>query len=299
VNLPGLNPCAGELLCVVGPTASGKTELAIQICERFGGEVISADSVQIYRHFDIGSGKPTSEERARARHHLVDIQDPRDALDAARFAQLAEAAIAEVRARGKTPVVCGGAFLWVRALVQGLAKAPAANPEVRARIRAEAAAVGVEAVHARLARVDPVTALRLSPNDLIRVERALEVYETSGRPLSEWHAEHRRQPWAHRARFVGPERTREQLDQRIAARVEGWLQGGWIQEVRGLIEMGMRGTRAMGSVGYRQVMEHVEGRLAAGQLSASIVRSTRIFVRRQRTWLRDVPITWIDPAGLP
>jgi tRNA dimethylallyltransferase len=298
VNLQGLELTSDELLCVVGPTASGKTELALRICERAGGEVISADSVQIYRYFDIGSGKPTAGERARARHHLVDIRDPLDTMDAALFAKHAEGAIADVRARGRSPVVCGGTFLWVRALVQGLAKAPGGDPVLRARLREEAARGGVEALHARLARVDAVTAARLSPNDLVRVERALEVFELTGRPLSAWHAEHRQQPWAHKARFVGLQWPREELDHRIAARVQGWLEAGWVEEVRGLVERGFRQARAMGSVGYRQVLEHVDGGLPRDQLAAAIVRSTRVFVRRQRTWLRDVPITWIDPVWL-
>lgn len=296
MKVMGLELFSDELLCVVGPTASGKTELAIRVCEQVGGEVISADSVQIYRHFDIGSGKPTAQELARAPHHLVGVQDPREPLDAARFAQLAEQAIGGVRARGKVPVVCGGAFLWVRALVQGLAKAPGASPELRAAIRAQAASCGVKALHAELAAVDPVTASRLSPNDLVRVERALEVFTLTGKPLSAWHSEHRQQPAVHKARMVGVRRSREELDARIAGRVEGWLQGGWIEEVVGLVDRGMGGTRAMGSVGYRQVLDHVEGRLGREQLAASIVRATRLFVRRQRTWLRDVPVTWIDPV---
>lgn len=291
-------PEPDELVCVVGPTASGKTELAIRICEEIGGEIIGADSVQIYRHFDIGSGKPTAEEQGRARHHLVDVQDPRDPLDAARFAGMADATVAEVRSRGRVPIVCGGAFLWVKALVWGLARAPAADEQVRLSIRRDAERLGVAAVHARLAEVDPQTAGRLSPNDLVRIERALEVWELTGQTLSALHAEHRAQPPRHRARFVAVRWKREELDERISLRAQGWLEGGWIDEVKRLVEMGLGETRPMGSVGYRQVREHVEGRLSREDLHVQIERATRIFARRQRTWVRDVPTSWIDPTWL-
>lgn len=293
-------PAPGELIVVVGPTASGKTELAIRLCERFGGEVVSADSVQIYREFDLGSGKPTPAERARARHHLIDEVDPLEALDAQQFAERAEAAIADIRARGRVPIVCGGTFLWVKALVQGLAPAPPADPEVRARHRAIVDAAGRAALHARLAEVDPESAARLSPNDMVRVSRALEIYELSGRPQSAWHAEHGFRARRHAARLVAVHRERDELDRRIEARTAAWLEQGWVDEVRGLLARGYGEARAMGSVGYKQVRDHLEGRLPAEELAAAIVRATRVFVRRQRTWLRDQAITAVtltDPAA--
>ncbi len=252
-------PADDELLVVVGPTASGKTELAIQLAERFGGEVVSADSVQVYRGFDLGSGKPTAAERRRAPHHLVDVREPGDPLDAQQFAALADAAIADVRARGKVPVVCGGTYLWVRALVHGLAPAPPADAEVRARHAEIAKAEGRAALHAKLAAVDPESAARLAPNDLLRVSRALEIWETSGKPQSAWFAEHGFRAERHKARLIGVHRERDELDQRIAARTARWLAEGWVDEVRGLVERGFGGSRAMGSVGYRQVKEHLDG----------------------------------------
>lgn len=291
-------PAPDELLCVVGPTASGKTELAIEICEQLGGEVISADSVQIYRHFDLGSGKPTTEQRARAVHHLVDVHDPRDPLDAARFAAMAQDKIAQVRGAGRVPIVCGGTFMWVRAIVYGLARAPAADAQLRQSLRRQALQLGVEALHARLAAVDPATAARLSVRDLVRIERALEVWELTGRTLSELHAEHQAQPPRHNARFLAVRWEREQLDRRIELRAEQWLANGWIDEVARLWEQGFGETRPMGSVGYRQVSDYVQGRLSRDALSLAVIRATRVFARRQRTWLRDVPTTWIDPTGL-
>lgn len=298
MSIPGIEPSPGELLCVVGPTATGKTQLAIRLCEQLGGEVINADSVQIYEHFDVGSGKPTAQELSRAQHHLVGVQDPRVPLDAARFASMADEAIGRVRARGRVPVVCGGTFLWVRALVFGLAQAPKTAPEVRSRLRQEAERSGVEALHARLAAVDPATALRLGPRDLVRIERALEVWELTGRPLSQLHAEHQQRPPRHAARFVSVKWPRELVDRRIEERASGWLAGGWIEEVVRLLAMGLRDTRPMASVGYRQVLEHVEGKLGAAELPGAIVRATRVFARRQRTWLREIPTCWIDPIWL-
>lgn len=289
---------SSELLCVVGPTASGKTELAIQLCEQLGGEVINADSVQIYRWFDVGSGKPTAAERARAVHHLVDVQDPLDPLDASRYVQMAEDVIGGVRLRGRVPVVCGGTFLWVRSLVLGLSGAPGADPQLRAELRREAASLGTAHLHERLQGVDPVTAGRISPNDLVRIERALEVFELTGRPLSDWHAEHQRRGPRHQARYVAVRWDRAEEDRRIAQRAKGWLEGGWIEEVRGLIERGLGGARPMGSVGYRDVRDHVQGKVAREELLGRVVRSTRVYARRQRTWIREVPLTWIDPTSL-
>lgn len=288
-------PSPKELLVVVGTTASGKTELAVQLAERFGGEVVSADSVQIYREFDVGSGKPSAEERARAPHHLIDALDPLEPVDAQRFAELAEQVIAEIRGRGRHPIVCGGTFLWVKALVWGLAPAPPGDPAIRARHQALAEAEGRAALHARLAEVDPESAARLSPNDLVRVSRALEIHELTGRTLTAWHAAHGFRERRHEARLLGVHRDRDELDRRIAARVRGMLEAGWVEEVRGLLERGYGGARAMGSVGYRQVREHLDDPrlLPAEALEGTIVRATRVFARRQRTWLREQNVTYV------
>jgi tRNA dimethylallyltransferase len=286
-------PAADELLVVVGPTASGKTELALRLAEAHGGEIVGADSVQIYRGFDIGSGKPTAAERARAPHHLVDVADPLSPIDAARFAELAEAAIADIRGRGRRPIVCGGTFLWVKALVWGLAPMPAASPALREEHERIAREEGRAALHARLAAVDPESAARLAPNDFVRVSRALEVLELSGRTMSAWQSEHGFRAPRHRARLVAPRRAPAELDLRIAQRSHAWLASGWIDEVRALVERGYAGARAMKSVGYREVLASIEGTLPAADLEETIVRSTRVFVRRQRTWLRDLPIGYV------
>jgi tRNA dimethylallyltransferase len=281
-----------SLLVVVGPTASGKTELAVRLAERFGGEVIGADSVQIYRGFDLGSGKPTAEELQRAPHHLIDCADPDEPFDAQRFAELAEQTLMEIRGRGRVPIVCGGTYLWVRALVRGLAPAPPADAAIRAEHAAFVAAEGRAALHARLAAVDPESSARLAPNDTLRVSRALEVHTISGRTQSAWHADHGFRTERHKARLYGVARERDELERRIVRRTRAWLEQGWIDEVRGLVDRGHGAARAMGSVGYRQIREHLDGKIAAADLEAAIVRATRIFVRRQRTWLRDEPVIW-------
>jgi tRNA dimethylallyltransferase len=282
-----------DLLAIVGPTASGKTGLAVGLAERIGGEVVSADSVQVYRGFDVGSGKPTGDELARAPHHLVGTLDPLDSVDAGSWADSASSAIAGIRARGRVPIVCGGTFLWVKALLFGLAEAPAASAEVRERMRAQADAEGRPALHAKLREVDPESADRLHPNDWVRVSRALEVFELTGKPLSAWQREHGFGRVRHRAKLVAISCSAEMLTARIRTRVRTWLARGWTDEVRGLLEGGYGSARAMGSVGYAQVRATLEGRLRQADLEEAIVRATRVFARRQRTWLNHADVTWL------
>jgi tRNA dimethylallyltransferase len=280
-----------DLLAIVGPTASGKTALALALADRLGGEVVSADSVQIYRAFDAGSGKPTAEELLRVPHHLVSAIDPFDPIDAAAWAELASGTIAKIRARGRVPIVCGGTFLWIKALVFGLAEAPAANAAIRDRHRAIAQSEGRACLHERLRTVDADSAARLHPNDFVRISRALEVYELSGKALSEWQKEHGFERVRHRARLVAVAHDPAALTERIRARVAAWLDRGWIEEVEALQARGYGAARAMGSVGYAQVCAMLEGRLARSELAGAIVRATRVFARRQRTWLAHADVT--------
>ncbi len=286
-------PADDTLLVVVGPTASGKTELALRLCERHGGELVSADSVQVYRHFELGTGKPTAEERARAVHHLIDIVDPLEEMDAARFVELADAAIDDIRDRGRRPIVCGGTFLWVKALLRGLAPMPPADAEIRAEHMAFVEAEGRPALHARLAAVDPDAAARLAPNDFVRVSRALEVFAITGRTQTALHAEHQFLPRRYPARLLGVERTRDALDERIRRRVQRWLATGWVEQVSQLRDRGFGAARAMDAVGFRQVVAHLDGDLPVHELEDAIVRATRTFTRRQRTWLRDEDVHYV------
>jgi tRNA dimethylallyltransferase len=290
--------CADRLLVVVGPTASGKTELAVNLAELLDAEVVSADSVQVYRAFDIGSGKPTPDERQRARHHLIDIVDPLEPLDAAAWARRADRVITEIRGRGKLAIVCGGTFLWIKALLYGLAPASPANDAIREQHRRLVERAGRAQLHQQLLQVDPTSAQRLAPNDFVRVSRALEVFELSGVPLSRWQQDHGFRSPRYAARLMGIAWPREQLDWRISRRTRSMLNAGWVEEVRQLLSGGYQRARAMRSVGYRQI----SGALLAGgtepdadALHEAIYRATRRFARRQRTWLRDQPVEWLTP----
>ena len=218
-------------------------------------------------------------------------------MDAADWALRAESAVAEIRGRGHVPIVCGGTFLWVRALILGLAQAPGASPEIRERHRAVEQAAGRAALHAELARLDPFSAQRLNPNDFVRVSRALEVLELTGITMSQWQAEHGFRTKKHDYELVGVHRERSELDERIALRAAQMLGAGWLDEVSDLQSRGYASARAMGSVGYRQVAEALNSSAIDREaLQGSIVRATRIFARRQRTWLRDEPVRWVRPG---
>jgi tRNA dimethylallyltransferase len=281
-----------DVAVLVGPTASGKSDLAIAFAEARGGEIISADSVQVYRHFDIGSGKPSRADRARVPHHLIDIADPLEPMDAASYAARASEAVKDVLRRGRLPIVCGGSFLWVRALLYGLSEGPPADPMIRQRHTGIAREEGRAALHARLAAVDPAGAARLEPNDFVRVSRALEVFELIGRPLSELQSQHGFREPLFKARLFGIRWSTEQLVARIAQRTERMLAAGLMDEVSELVRLGYRDARAMASVGYRQALDCVEGRLAYEELAPAVNRATKVFARRQRTWLRDEQVVW-------
>ena len=288
-----------QLWVVVGPTASGKTALAVELCEEHGGEIVSADSVQVYRHFNIGTGKPSGEELARAKQHLIDVIEPNEPMDAARFTELAELAIADIRSRGKRPIVCGGSFLWVRALIHGLVPAPPADPALRARHQARVTEVGRAGLHADLARVDAEAARRLAPNDFVRVSRALEVFELTGVRMSDWQAAHGFKTARHNARLLGVRREKSELDQRILVRCRAMLKAGWVAEATRLLQAGYAGTRPFSSVGYKQIAIALDNDrpIDLEWLELMIFRATRVFARRQRTWLRDQPIEWLPPGS--
>lgn len=290
------------LLVVVGPTASGKTALGSLLAERLSGEVISADSVQVYRHFDIGAGKPNAEELERAPHHLIDIADPLEPIEANVWAELAARKVEEIRARGRVPIVCGGTFLWVRALLFGLAEAPPGDPEIRAEHKKQADMQGRESLHERLTLVDPKSAQRLHRNDFVRVSRALEVYELTKKPLSEIQEQHGFREPRYRALLLTVDWEKEAYEMRLATRVRKMVEEGLRREVQDLLERGYGGARAMAAVGYRQVKEALEcegATVSDDELIERVVRVTRIFARRQRTWLRDerlrrVPATVLE-----
>ncbi len=291
------------LLAILGPTGIGKTRLAVALSEHWPIEVVSVDSRQVYRRMDIGTGKPTPSERDAVHHHLVDVVEPDEPYDAARFAREAAAAIAVTRARGRWPVLVGGTGLYYRALVRGLLPAPPAHPDLRASLRAEARAVGPEALHHRLRALDPDTAARLHPKDAVRVSRALEVVLLTGRPVV------RSGPgaWAdapvdrgYRVVAVGLTASRAALYPALDARVDRMLAEGFLDEVRTLLDARFAPTLpSMQGIGYRHLVPAVRdrGTLEAGV--AAMKRDTRHYAKRQLTWFaREPDLAWIeaDPA---
>jgi tRNA dimethylallyltransferase len=284
------------LLIIVGPTASGKSSLALDYAESFDAEVVSADSVQIYKHFDIGSGKLSLEERRGIPHYGIDLFEPHEEIDASRFGDLATEWIADIRARGRLPIVCGGTYLWIRALVHGLVPAPPRDDAVRERHRLLAEDQGREALHRALAAVDPRSAARLNANDFVRVSRALEVYEQGGVPLSVLQSAHAFKGERHHAVYLGIEHGPD-LARRIDVRAKEMMRLGFVEEVERLCGAGYRQSRPMNSVGYRQICAALEREPRPGveQMLDDASRAMRVFSRRQRTWLRDRNVTWLTP----
>ena len=270
-----------RVVAIVGPTASGKTAVALALAERLGGEIISADSRQVYRHLDIGTAKPTPAERARVPHHLLDVADPDETFDAARFRATALAAVDDVTGRGRPVIVCGGTGLYLRALLRGLFPAPPRAPELRAQLHAvEEREPG--ALHRRLARVDPEAAERLHPRDLLRIVRALEVETLTGRPISAWHSEHRFQGGGLDARVLGCRRSPEELAARIEERCEAMLAQGLLDELRGLWARGYAPELAsLQSVGYREMGAHLRG---ASDLATAQDRGAHGIALRRAAW---------------
>jgi tRNA dimethylallyltransferase len=274
---------------LMGPTASGKTGLAVELVRRLPLDIISVDSALVYRGMDIGTAKPGPEILAKAPHRLIDIRDPLEAYSAAEFRTDALAAMAGISARGRVPLLVGGTFLYFRALEQGLSDMPAAAPEIRARLEAEARRDGLECLHARLARVDPVAATRIHVTDPQRILRALEVYEQTGEPMSLFHARGRNAAFPYRLlKLALLPQDRTILHDRIAARFSAMLAAGLVAEVRRLYLRGDLRPElpAMRAVGYRQVWAYLAGEISYEELPERAIVATRQYARRQLTWLR-------------
>ncbi len=292
-------------IALMGPTASGKSALALALAERLGGEVVSIDSALVYRGLDIGAAKPTRGEQAQVPHHLLDVRDPWQPYSAAEFAVDARRAVADVLARGRLPILAGGTGLYFRALLEGLSDMPEADEAMRAAIAAEAAARGWAALHAELATVDPEAASRIHATDAQRIQRALEVFRLSGRPISAWQREARgaRLPVKVLKLVLAPP-DRAVLHARIAARFDAMLDAGFLDEVRALRAQPMLAAHprpldlpALRAVGYRQAWEHLDGRSDAAGFRAQAIAATRQLAKRQLTWLRgEVDARWFDPA---
>ena len=287
-------------ICIAGPTASGKSALALALAARLPVEIVSVDSALVYRGMDIGAAKPTAAERAAVPHHLIDIRDPRQAYSAAEFVRDATRLIAAIQNRGRHPVLVGGTMLYFKALLEGLHELPPADPEVRRQIDERARQLGWPALHAELARVDPATAARLPPGDSQRIQRALEVWRIAGRPLSSFHATKKEAvgaEWAGAMPLFSLEPAdRAWLHQRIARRFDAMLDGGLLDEVAALRARGDLNLSlpSMRCVGYRQAWEALDAAAPQPSLSAAQraalrergIAATRQLAKRQLTWLR-------------
>jgi tRNA dimethylallyltransferase len=276
---------------LLGPTASGKSRLAMELAARHPLEIVSVDSAQVYRGMDVGTAKPSAAERRAAPHHLIDLVAPTETYSAGRFREDAVRAIAGILERGKIPLLVGGTMLYYRALASGMDDLPAADPALRAQIDAEAAAKGWPALHAELAGVDPATAARLKPADAQRIQRALEVHRLTGKSISELHGKATGElPFDLKAFSLVPE-DRAELHRRIAARFDEMLQAGLVDELDGLrkkFDLGQN-LPSMRCVGYRQAWQFLEGRIDAKALRETGIAATRQLAKRQLTWLRSLP----------
>ena len=288
---------APRVIVICGPTAAGKTAAGIELSRAIGGEIVSADSMQVYRYMDIGTAKPSPAEQAEVRHHLIDIVDPDESFDAAAYAALGRHAVTEITRRGKTPVVVGGTGLYIKALLSGLFRSDARDPVIRDRLRAELQARGSAAMHARLARCDPQTAARLHPNDAVRILRAIEVFEATGRPISALQQEHRFTDTPFRALCIGLFIEREALYRRIDRRVEAMVAAGLEEEVRTLLAKGYGPElKSMQSIGYCHMAALIAGAVEREECLRTLKRDTRRFAKRQMTWFRAYPdIRWAAP----
>lgn len=288
-------------IALMGPTASGKTALAVDWCQRLGTEVISVDSALVYRGLDIGAAKPDAATRALAPHHLVDVRDPHEVFSAADFAREALPPMQALAGRGRVPLLVGGTGLYFSALLDGLSELPEADPGVRAAIAAEATERGWPALHAEMAAVDPAAGKRIKPGDSQRITRALEVWRLSGRPISEWQQAGAPRRFPFRVlRLVLAPYDRAVLHERIERRFDQMLAGGFLDEVRRLradprLHPDLPSMRA---VGYRQAWAHLEGRTDASTFREQAIAATRQLAKRQLTWLRARhEALWFDPAS--
>ncbi len=285
-----------KLVVVLGPTASGKTEVALEIAARTGACVISADSVQVYRHFDIGSAKPTWEQRLAIPHFLIDVADPDEDFNAGTYMRLALDQVRMLVGDGRKIVIVGGTFLYVKALLYGLLEGVEIDREFRRRLSQQRDAEGVKPLHERLRSVDPVSAERINPNDYVRIERALEVYHTTGERMSDHHRRHGFAEQRFNALKIGLLGERERLRRAIDERVDAMIGRGWVEEVEALRARGYEADlKPMKSIGYRRINEFLDGRLDFETAVEKIKTDTKRFSKRQSTWLRaDEEIRWFD-----
>lgn len=284
------------LVIISGPTGVGKTDVAIALAKPFGAEIIGADAMQVYRYMNIGTAKPTEGQRARVRHHLIDVVSPDEPFNAVLFRTMADAAIRDLDQKGRPIFVVGGTGLYIKALTRGLFPAQQQNGAVRKSLKNEAETLGLDALFRRLQGVDPVSAARIHPNDTYRIVRALEVYQVTGKPISHHQSVHGFRDFRHRTLKIGLTANRDILYDRINRRVDLMLASGLLEEVKWLLDQGYPSTlKSMRSIGYRHVSDHLEGRTSWDETVRLFKRDTRRYAKRQLTWFgADPEIQWLE-----
>ncbi len=281
------------LIILAGPTAVGKTELSLKLAQRINGEIISADSMQVYKRMDIGTAKPSREEQGRVPHHLIDLVEPDQDFSVADYKKYFESAVASIYAKGKLPLMTGGTGLYIRACIQAYNLEPGEPlPDLRQELKEQAERFGPDYIHQKLAKVDPQAAAKIHHNDLRRVIRALEVYQSTGLPISELQQK-RSARFKYNVIYLFLNREREELYRRIELRVEQMINAGLIEEVRSLLESGFSpNLKSMQSLGYKQLCRYLQGTVSLEEAVASIKQETRHYAKRQLTWFRREPIDY-------
>ena len=296
-QLPPSHFMKPKLLIVLGPTAVGKSETALQLAGQIGAEIINADSQQVYRHMDVGTAKPSRAERDRIPHHLIDVVDPDQEFNVADYRRLAVASASRIIEGGKQAIVCGGTGLYIKALTMGLFVGPGRDPDVRASLDAQAEKYGLGTLYRRLERLDPSATSWIHPNDRQRIIRALEVCELTGKPMSRWQKEHAFKDKPFHVLKIGLDRPRAELYDLIGKRCDRMIEAGLLEEVKALVEKGYPlDLRPLRSVGYRHIGLFLKGQVSLGQALFLMKRDTRRLAKRQLTWFRiDNEIRWFHP----
>jgi len=285
-----------RIIIILGPTASGKSRLAVEVALAMGGEVVNADSQQVYRGMEVGTSKPTAAEMRGVPHHLYSIVEPDEDFDAAAYATRADQTVADITSRKNVPIICGGTGLYIRALTRGLAEMPRVPVEVREKVWVEIERHGAPRAHARLTAVDPAAAERITPADRQRIQRALEVFDATGVPISEFQKAHRFARPRYDCLKIGLRIPRTELHRRIDARARRMFAAGLVDEVRGLLANGYSPElRSFKAIGYRQAVDVVRGLLSVSEAAALTARDTRRYAKRQETWFRaDPEVRWVE-----
>lgn len=274
-----------KIIVICGPTASGKSAIAEKLAQKFKAEIVSADSMQIYRHMDIGTAKPTKAERLRVAHYMIDHIEPDEHYNAAKYKEEATEAIEQIGHQGKNIIVCGGSGLYIRVLIKGIFVGPARDPEYRKLLQKEAFEKGTDVLYERLQAVDPVSAENIHPNNLVRIIRALEVFEASGKPFSEFHAEHAFAESPYHALILYIDRPRDELYERINARTDQMIENGLLEETKAILDMGFsKDLKPMCALGYKEMVGVINEEMTMEEATELIKKNTRNYAKRQITW---------------